>query len=220
MSNIVSVVAQGDSLTFVGISYYYQAIGVASSYPYDEISFPRIDLRHFSGGNVFANWALGGYRITDLETQATALDALINTDYSPVGSRPGRRYVLVVRIGTNVQSSDAAVAAARVRTYCLARQAAGWHVVLCPITSGNLVSGGGASADTLYIQPYNAIIAGWDTTDGVAGVVSSTDAVMYGTGAYANTTYFSDGVHPTAAGHARLATDLNLILTPLLASLA
>lgn len=223
MSNIVSIVATGDSLTFTAISYFYQASGIRATTAttarlYSEGSVPRADVRHVNGG-VWANWAMSGWRIGDLETQAPSLDALINNDYSPVGGRPGRRYILVVRIGTNTTSNDPAVAAARVRTYCLARQAAGWSVVLCPIPSA--FSPTLPNYDTVYAQPYNAIISGWGTSDGVAGVVSSADALMYGTGAHNDTTYFDvDKVHPNTAGHARLATDLNAVLAPLITSLA
>lgn len=217
MSAIVGVVFTGDSLTFAGISYAYQWAGVDSATLYSEASVPRAGFRAYpSAGVIMANWGLSGWRIADLETQAPALDALICAN-CPGGVN--RRYILVVRVGTNPASSDPVATAARVRTYCLARQAAGWNVIICPLTSRN--DNNIANFDTAYAQPYNAIIAGWGTSDGVAGVVSSADSVMYGTSAATNqTTYFNaDKIHPLAAGHTRLKDDLAAVLNPLITSL-
>lgn len=220
MSAVVGVVFTGDSLTFAGISYAYQWAGVDSATIYSEASVPRAGFRAYpSEGVIMANWGLSGWTIANLETQAAALDALICNGCPGGGGRPLRKYVLVVRVGTNPASSDPVVAAARVRTYCLARQAAGWHVIICPLPSRN--DGNIVNFDTAYAQPYNAIIAGWGTSDGVAGVVSSADSVMYGTSAATNqTTYFNaDKIHPLTAGHARLKTDLDAVLNPLIATL-
>jgi hypothetical protein len=216
----VSVVCVGDSLTFAAIGYAYQWAGVAAASLYDTGDVPRTGLRkHVAPGVIFANWAMSGWRIAELEAQAASLDALI-CDSCPVGAgRPARKYVLVVRIGTNVQNSDPAVSAARLRAYCQARQAAGWHVIVCPIPSRT--DGIIASFDLLYAQPLNAILATWTVSDGVAGVVSNADAEMYGTLASTTQTSFwnADKVHPLEAGHTRLKSDLDAVLNPLIAQL-
>ncbi len=219
MSAIIGVVFVGDSLTFPAASYAYQWAGVEASTVYDESEAPRIGLRAYpSPGVIFANYGMSAWRIPQLEEQAPTLDALICSCVLGAG-RPARKYVLVVRIGTNVQDGDPAVSAARLRAYCLARQAAGWHVVVCPIPSrtDNII----ANFDLAYAQPMNAIIAAWGESDGVAGVVSHADAEMYGKQASTTqTTYWNaDKVHPLTAGHTRLKNDLAAVLDPLIEEL-
>jgi len=219
VSAVIGVVFVGDSLTFQSFGYAYQWAGVAESDVFSADG-PRTGLRkHVTPGVIFSNWAMSGWRIAELEAQAAALDALI-CGACPVGrGRPTRKYILVVRIGTNVQDSDPAVSAARLRSYCLARQAAGWHVVVCPIPSrtDNII----ANFDLSYAQPMNAIIATWGTSDGVAGVVSHADAEMYGTlASTTQTTYWNaDKVHPLVAGHTRLKNDLAAVLNPMIEEL-
>lgn len=149
------------------------------------------------------NMAFSGWRISNLESQAAELDAFINRDYSTKRGRPKRHNILAVRIGTNLTSGDPAVAAARVRSYCLARQAAGWKVIICPIWSLKI----GGSYDLIYVQPQNAIFATWGESDGVAAVVPATSPLLYGTSAHDNLTYFSDGIHPTSLGHSIAASE-------------
>lgn len=219
---IIGVTMVGDSIPNISFSFFYQACGLAynAALIRTEQSTQRTAWRGFPvAGMIFANYCQPQWTIADLETNATIVDALINADYVAGGDRPAREYILVVKIGTNQLEASAALEAARIRTYCLARQAAGWNVILCPITSGNMAGSGGAGADTGYIQPLNALFATYTTSDGVERVVSDADATMYGTGAYANATYFSDGVHPTEAGHTRLVapfkTQLNSLITEL-----
>lgn len=212
----------GDSIPNVSYSFFYQAGGWANDATLirTEQNEQRLGWRGYPvAGQIWANYCRPQWNITHLETDAPNVDALINVEYVSGPGRESREYILAVKIGTNQGTANATLEAARIRDYCLARQAAGWHVILCPITSGNMAGSGGASADTNYIQPLNAIFATYTTSDGVERVVSDADAVMYGTGAYANATYFSDGVHPTEAGHTRLVapfkTQLNSLITEL-----
>ena len=216
---IFCILAIGDSITMNGLlpGYFYQAMGVQAGEIYDESDAPRRAWRGYPAANIIAaNYALSQRTIAFAEGLSEELAGLIP---SSTAGRPDRHYIQVVRMGTNAISLDPVVAAARLRDYCLSQQANGWKVVVCPITSGNLDAISGSSDDTVYIQPYNAIIANWTESDGVAAVVSSADAVMYGTGAYLNSTYFYDPVHPTAAGHARLKADLVTTLNTLISSL-
>lgn len=203
--SMIQMAAVGDSTTFVGIGWYYQWLGIASTDPaiFSEAAAPRYSLRNHSAGRVAMNAALSGWRISDLETQAATLDAFINADYSPSAGRPVRHNILAVRIGTNQQEADPAAAAARIRTYCLARQAAGWLVMICPVWDSTQVVDW---ADD-YSTPLNAIFATWGESDGVAKVVPATSSLLYAAGAAANLTYFSDGTHPTSAGHAIAAAE-------------
>lgn len=218
---IVCLCIVGDSIPNNSFSFFYRAGGWDDSATLvrTEQATYRSAWRGFpASGQIWANFCQPQFKISDLETQASALDALINSNYAATGGRPVRKYVLAVKIGTNNSTASATLEAARIRTYCLARQAAGWDVILCPNTSGNLASFGGASADTTYVQPLNALFASYGSSDGVAGVVSSSDAVMYGTGAYADTTYFSDGIHPTKVGHRRCVQPFLTALDTLLVS--
>lgn len=217
MSAIIGVVFTGDSLTFASYGFAYQWAGVEAASLYDESSVPREGFRAFPAENVImANWGLSSWRIENLEDQAARLDALI---CSNCPSALQRHYILVLRIGTNPTHSNPVTQAARVRTYCLARQAAGWKVVICPIPSRT--DGIQANFDTSYAQPYNAIIDTWTTSDGVMAVVPHTDAEMYATNAsLAENTYWSaDKIHPKAAGHTRLKNDLAAVLDPLITTL-
>jgi len=219
---ITSVVIVGDSIPNVSFSFFYQTGGWAynAALIRTEQAAQRLGWRGYPvDGQIWANYCRPQWNISHLETDAPNVDALINADYVAGGDRPARKYILVVKIGTNQATANATLEAARIRLYCLARQAAGWNVILCPNTSGNMAGSGGAGADTGYIQPLNALFASYTTSDGVERVVSDADATMYGTGAYANATYFSDGVHPTEAGHTRLVapfkTQLNSLITEL-----
>lgn len=208
---IICTIIVGDSIPNISFSFFYQTGGFAYAAPLirTEQSGQRFGWRGFpASGHIWANHCQPAWRISHLENDASNLDALINTNYQAVGGRAARKHVLVVKIGTNNSEASAAAEAARIRTYCMARRSAGWRVILCPNTSGDLASFGGAAADTTYVQPLNAIFDTYTTSDGVDRVVSSADSVMYGTGAYANTTYFSDGIHPTQAGHTRIKADL------------
>lgn len=215
MSDSIVTVAVGDSTTFQAVSWFYQANNIPSNLVYGISVAPRKLLRFFPASNRVAfNMALSGWTISNLEAQAAELDAFINQSYTPGRGRPVRHNILAVRIGTNLQNADPVVSAARVRDYCLARQAAGWKVIICPIWSK-------ISYDTSYVQPQNAIFATWGESDGVAAVVPSTNPLLYGTGAYLNTTYFDvDGIHPTSAAHAIAASEYSSTLETLISQLA
>lgn len=222
------ILAMGDSITMNGAhpGYFYQAMGVQAGEIYSESDAPRRAWRGYPTANVIAaNYALSQQTIAYAEGLSAELALMIPSGYTAVSGRPERHYIQVLRMNTNPVTSDPVAAASRTRDYCLSQQANGWKMVLCPITSGYITGAGGASADTAYIQPYNAIIANWTASDGVAAVVSSADAVMYGTEAYKNLTYFNDqnnpniGLHPTLAGHTRLKNDLVTTLNTLIDSL-
>jgi len=208
---IFGVCMVGDSVPNVSFSFFYQGGGWSNDAALirTEQAAQRLGWRGYPvSGSIWANYARPQWNIGHLETDAPNVDALINPDYSAVSGRAARKYILVVKIGTNQATANYTLEAARIRLYCIARRAAGWYVILMPITSGNMAGSGGASADTNYIQPLNAIFATYTTSDGVDRVGSAADATMYGTGAYSNTTYFSDGIHPTEAGHTRIAPTL------------
>lgn len=104
----------------------------------------------------------------------------------------------MVLIGTNdcAAGTAAATSNAALKSFCQARQATGWTVVVCTILAYN--SSFGTEAIRLA---YNAqIVADWATfADKLVDL--GADARIGVTGAELNATYFQgDQVHPTAAG--------------------
>jgi len=205
----VSVCAVGDSWTYAAGGWYYKANQIVSTRVQGSGtgSTPRnwICLESANGALV-RNVALSGWRLTDLQTQAAELDAMLPVGYSATAGRPERKYVLCVFIGINVYTTDATVAAADVGIYCQARKAAGWDRVLLgtlPSISDVVVPG-----FTTYKNNYNGIIkgAGWAAANGVDQIVDCTSIVEISSdGAYDNVSYAAywnaDNVHLTDAGN-------------------
>lgn len=218
MSLNFRVIGTGDSTTYASSprSWFFTAMAAppAGSNFYYEFAGPRIASKWYPGSQVIAhNWAYGGYKLSSLDTQAAELDAMVNSSPPTGGGRPTIYNIEACRIGTNKDETDAAVYAALVRTHYLARQAAGWLVIDLPMWSKT-----GAGQDA-FAQAYNAIKATWGTSDGVAAVVPATEPLLYGTGAYADTTYFNaDGIHLTDAGQRLGARDFLVTLDALLVS--
>jgi hypothetical protein len=207
MSFNFRILATGDSTTFGSNpkSWFYQSLAtpVAGDAFYYGVPGPRLATKWWPAPNVIChNWAYSGYKIADLNTQAASRDDMVNLTPPTGAGRPTIYNILACRIGTNRDEPTAAALASAVRTHYLAAQAAGWLVIDLPRWSKT-----GAGEDT-FTQDYNAIKATWGTADGVAAVVPATEALLYGTGAYANTTYFNaDGIHLTEAGQRLAARD-------------
>lgn len=197
----------GDSLSFTSFSHTYQSVNKAAASVYGETSIVRKAMRVWPSADVIvANYALSGNRMEHLEAQAEELDALIPVNYSAFSGRPARYYILVVMIGTNVQSVDPVVSAARVRTYCLARQAAGWLPIICTLPSRT--DAGTTTFDTATLQPQNVIFRTWTQGDGVYGVIDhAADAEVGATGASLvrdptpGAWFDQYGIHPNAAAN-------------------
>jgi lysophospholipase L1-like esterase len=85
--------------------------------------------------------------------------------------------------------------------YCAARRKAGLKVIVVTMMSRTGTGAGGATLDS-FKNSYNTLIrANWSQfADGMADVAAN--ANLGADGAYANTTYFYDGIHPTTAGYA------------------
>lgn len=204
--DICCVVAEGDSVTYSASGWFYQAGGVPAESVASEYNVQRTYLRAFRAPEqIWANFSLSSSRIQDLEARASQLDALINRDYAPVNGRPARHYILCLLVGTNPSDPNPVAAAGRVRQYCLARQAAGWRVLLGTLPSRT--DGILGNFDTAYAQPMNEIFRGWGEEDGVAGIIDfAADPEIGATGAANSAVYFdSIHVHPTAAGAALMA---------------
>lgn len=208
--SVVSVNCVGDSWSYAAGGYYYKANQITASRVTGAGvgTTPRKWLCFKSAnGALIRNYALSGSRLTDLQTQATELDALLPSGYSATGGRPQRKYILCVFVGINVNDNNPTTFAASVGAYCQARKSAGWNRVLLgtlPHRGDNII----ANFDTAYKTPYNNIIkgAGWAAANGVDAIVDCTSIVEISSdGASSNVAYDSywnaDNVHLTDAGH-------------------
>jgi hypothetical protein len=169
------VAFEGDSLTTFGLSgYQYAALNGQSSIP---------------NGRTYA---ITGSQVVDMTNRAAGLDLNYNVARA--------RNVLHVFIGANDLSNvSAATFVASLKTYCLARRATGWRIILATVLPQTTVG-----FNTVR-NTANALIYG-DTSfydylsDFAADPTVGPDA------AASNTTYYNaDGKHLVAAGHAILA---------------
>lgn len=136
--------------------------------------------------------AVSGSTLTDLNTRATSDDALIN---------PSLINILTVLIGANDLSTSitAATFVADLKTYCLARIAAGWKVVvmtILPKANDVTFNAKRNSANTLIRADtsfYDALV------DLAANGTIGPDA------AATDTSLYFDGVHPTVLGNSIIA---------------
>lgn len=223
MSKIISICAEGDSLSYVIGGMFWRAMngGNAISYVGGTIGV-RFELRKSYGVHVVANHALSGRRLTNLETQAATTDALIR-NVPGVNGRPIRDHILCVSVGTNVSDANPTTFAASVGAYCAARKAAGWHVILCTIMSRT--DGIIANFDSSYQQPYNAIIrtAGWAAANGVDLICDiASNAELGSSGASDNVAYAAywsgDKIHPSATGYTLAAVTYKASIDSLIAT--
>jgi lysophospholipase L1-like esterase len=136
------------------------------------------------------NWASGNRGIASV-----TLALMSGTDQTgPLDnalSSKASANVLVVWAGTNDIFFGASVADtfALLTSYCQARQAAGWTVVVVP-----MISRVGFDAEK---NAYNALISAGFT--GFASALVTLSPLLTADGAYLNGTYFlADGTHPTA----------------------
>lgn len=168
-------VAEGDSITATDASYAY-LFGANAS--------PAV---------IGANWAVPGDGLAQLQARAADLDACVSDTASD--------YVLSVLIGANdlaAYTGGAAQYSIDLAAYCAARRAAGWKVVICTILPRT-----NATHNTRRAI-VNADIATWVgvNCDAIADFAANAD--MGDDADASNLTYYSDGVHPTAAGQAVL----------------
>lgn len=128
------------------------------------------------------------------------------TSVDPLYSTKNRYNVDVIFGGTNnfYFSQSLAETYDSLLAYCASRRLAGYKVIVVTMMSRVGTGLGGATLDS-FKNSYNAIIrARWpEFADGLADVASNPN--LGADGAYANLTYFTDGVHPTTAGYTIIA---------------
>jgi len=170
-NNLDLVVADGDSITF----------GQGATTPYT-------GLLSLNGGpwSIINDGISGELLATMVANAPTKIDPLY-------ANREGAN-IVVIWGGTNDfdQSATAADVYYDYVTYCLARHAAGWKVIVATKLSAQ-----GQEADKDALNPL--ILA---NSSGCFDAIADFTGTPLGVdGGYANTTWFqSDGVHPTQAG--------------------
>jgi lysophospholipase L1-like esterase len=118
---------------------------------------------------------------------------------------PGASNVLVVAFGANdLIDVAAATFVANLKTFCLARRAAGWTVVVTTVLPHTGNGFGGTSFNTLRATANTAIRNDSSFYDALADI-GDTGTTMGADAAASDTMYYQDGVHPTVTGHGLLA---------------
>lgn len=186
----LNLVFEGDSITY--------------GYPVtDQKSFANI-----YGGT--ANLAVSSSTIEgaapSLTDRAATLDALID---------PDRRNVLVVMTGNDMILDTAATMLTRMATYLDLRRAAGWYVIIWTVLPRS--AGGGGAGFNPRRNTANTTLRTWVGTH--CDAIVDFDLMPMGPDAAASdTSLYSDGIHPTLAGHRLLfdyiRTSLDAISVP------
>lgn len=232
MSKFFRIFCTGDSTSYGStvVTWFYTANGypAGSDFFYPEARFtdppgnPRQAAKFVNpDGHLCMNLAWAGWRQADLTKQLNGTDsyfslsALLGPDYVAGGGRPEIVNIVAVRIGTNNETGVVATDAEATRQYCLALQALGAHVILCPIWSKT-----NAAWDNAFTIPMNNTFATWGAGDGIAAFVPATNALLYGANACANGTYFNaDKIHLVQAGYDIAAAEYLAVQDALIASL-
>jgi lysophospholipase L1-like esterase len=182
----VTIPAMSQFLAFEGDSITDPTTGVAAASKYYYVAQSAIS--PFPQGG---NDAVSGSSIATVTSRSATIDSW----FAPISGPK----VLFLFIGANDQGDGATTFVANVKAYCLARKAAsaGLKIVLATLlpqtTSG---------FDTFRDAVNAAIYADNSFYDALADFAAN--STMGCDSCAASTTYFSDGEHPTAAGHAIL----------------
>jgi len=186
--------AEGDSITF-GTN-----VPQGSSYPclYGANASPSV-YGVVSG--------ISGSTLATMSARGAALDAQLPT------VKTGMTFLLSVLIGRNDisgYSGGATQYAIDLATYCDARRAAGWKVVLCTVLPSTAA---GVNTQRAILNP---ILVGWGAGlhyDALCDFAA--DATMGTDAAGANTSLYGDGTHPTAAGQINLEAIIRPVINAL-----
>jgi len=148
-------------------------------------------------------------------TQMMAADAAAEVDALYDSARPAS--VLVCWEGTNdlsygtARPYDAQEAYRGLAAYCEARQRAGFRVVICTVLPRERSAAFNEARNALNAE----LRAHWRSfADALADVAAN--ETIGGDGAEADTTYYRDTVHLTAAGYALVAREVAAAVRPLL----
>jgi lysophospholipase L1-like esterase len=194
----LTLVAHGDSIT----DGYGLSPDHASAYPNVLATNKTAGLKITTSVN-FGDISAG---FTSPGVSGYTLDQSAPLWVDPYVGTPGAR--LIIFAGTNGLNGSGATGAsvfADFVTYFNARLTAGW-------SAGNIIVveslPRGPGGNPTNRVAYNALIASNASSMGYQEVPLGTDTVMGQTGQDTNTTYYQDGIHPTAVGQALLAADM------------
>lgn len=180
------LLAEGDSITG----------GQTYCYPYQN---------GYSPATLGNNAATSGAALSNLTTRAAALDILL----PPSTNRAGRKFLFSVLVGANdlaTYPGGASQYAIDYAAYCDARRAAGWTLIVITVLPNTHI-GFNALRATLNTEirlwTTNGSIVPGQHADAICDFAA--DPTMGPDGAELDTTYYADGLHPTATGQAILA---------------
>jgi hypothetical protein len=143
------------------------------------------------------NAAIGGSDINAMSARSTDDNTRLTNNNN----------ILIVWIGVNNYNTATQDIYNGIKAYCQSQRAAGWDkIILCTEINGNPVGW-----STKYLALNVLIRADHSFVDGVADLGAITELQDY-----TNTTYFGDGLHPTAAGYDLIATCVGNTLYSLL----
>lgn len=155
-----------------------------------------------------SNRAGGGYTLASLIAQAASVDGAI-----PPDAAASRKFILTVLIGANDLEGIGGVTYPTIASYCVAlaayldaRRAAGFIVVICtilPRTLGGFNASRNSVNDEIRLWLTNGLLAPGVHADAICDFAA--DPTMGPDAAASDTTYYSDGLHPTSAGQLILA---------------
>jgi lysophospholipase L1-like esterase len=225
MSKLIILGIGGDSITGcsdIANCYPYQGLNVSAKGSCS-LSFTQAWVTYntiLSGIPVLAkNLGVSGARLATMTDNMTSVaqtygDPMITTSGGSVAGGgatviPQRRYVYSVLAGSNDGCLDGTVAqfVADVVAFCAARKAAGWNAVIIGTVLPRTDAGGPMTDSNRVIYNSTITAAGWAAANGIDGVFDlASDTIMGNIANCSNPTYYnSDQIHPTTAGHARLA---------------
>lgn len=174
---------EGDSIT-----------DATSGPPVPTAMYPWLVAKTLSPGILGWNNAVSGSFVFHLAARAAVVDATI---------KAGRNNILFVLVGTNDLANTGTAAALETAwaSYMTARRTAGWNkIIACTLTSTN------DATKQPKIDTFNTWLhANYATYADALSDFAADANLGCGTTCGANTTYFSDGLHPTAAGQAIMA---------------
>lgn len=190
-NKVANVVFDGDSITF-GAS-----VALLSDYPSQVMASFAAD------GKIMAweNYAVSGQT---LFATAPSCESQFPTLIAREASTIVKPNIYFILAGTNDATALATAAQiyAHYQSLAATARAAGFKVIVCTLTD-RTDGAKPAGFDTLRATLNASILADTTSFDGVADFGGN--ATMGANGASANTTYFTGGLHPTAAGDTILA---------------
>lgn len=223
MKTVIGLVHSGDSIGFEGDGYFYQALGVTNvpDASLDDATIQSVIssstyLSTTPSQNVIAmNQAFPGTRLAGAYPNLVGLaplyiDPLIPIGYGAPPFDSLRKYLFTCSIGSNdggvgaYSPSGYTQYAAAVAAACVARKTAGYALIaMCTLLPRN----DGAMTQANWTG-YNSTItgAGWAAANGIDYIIDLNSQAQMGVWANAgDTTYYSDGIHPTVYGAGLLA---------------